>query len=241
MLKRVITGMANKGLAEATQYHAYALLRKMFGDAIENYQYLTFSPVLRKIKPLIPQKEARHLRIEQAKTLLTHVDGKPYGLAIWLQLYMGLRVGELQAIRWEDVDLEQGKLCVRRNYVRKINAFRDFPKGRRQHTNTLPSELREKLVEAKKGADSEFVVISKYGNMLPYLWYMRALRKYCRELGFPEMGTHGLRHSTSELYMSHGANRDDLRQLFAHSSSSVTDRYIHDRGALVTPRWEAKR
>jgi len=36
-----------------------------------------------------------------------------------------------------------------------------------------------------------------------------------------------LRHSTSELYLSHGASRDDLRELFAHSTLSVTDRYVH--------------
>ena len=67
--------------------------------------------------------------------------------------------------------------------------------------------------------------------VIPQRWYCIALRKYCRQLGIPEIGTHGLRHSTSEIYLSHGASRDDLRQLFAHSSLKVTDRYVRDKAS----------
>jgi len=56
------------------------------------------------------------------------------------------------------------------------------------------------------------------------------LGRYCKELGSSRIGTHGLRHTTSELYLSHGATKVDLRRLFAHSSGGVTDRYTHERG-----------
>lgn len=64
--------------------------------------------------------------------------------------------------------------------------------------------------------------------------YQKALKRYCREAGVREVATHGLRHSTSEVYMHHGATRDDLRMLFAHCNSSVTDRYVHDRGGRLS-------
>jgi integrase len=108
--------------------------------------------------------------------------------------------------------------------------IREYPKGRRQHVNGIPQEIRERLVAAKLEAKSEFVVTSRLGTMVPYRWYLAQLRKYCRKLELPVIGTHGLRHSTSELYLSHGASRDDIRQLFAHSSLAVTERYIHQRG-----------
>jgi integrase len=58
----------------------------------------------------VPIKEARHFNLSEVRTLLLHVEDKPYGLAIWLQLYLGLRVGELQALTWTDVDLTEGIL-----------------------------------------------------------------------------------------------------------------------------------
>ena len=113
-VKRVLNEMAKLGKAEATRVHVFGLLRKMFRDAIETYQYLTFNPALKKFKPSIPEREAKHLNLEQAKSLLTHVEDKKYGLAIWIQFYLGLRAGELQALKWEDVDLDTGRITVRR-------------------------------------------------------------------------------------------------------------------------------
>lgn len=83
----------------------------------------------------------------------------------------------------------------------------------------------------REKATSVFVATSPEGEMLSYEWYVRTLRRYCKQLAIPLIGTHGLRHSTSTLYLSHGATRDDIRQLFAHSDSSVTERYIHHRGS----------
>jgi integrase len=174
--------------------------------------------------------KTNHLNLRQVKTLLQHVDGKKYGLAIWLQIYLGLRIGELQALRWEDIDLETGRVVIRRMFVRKMETFRDYPKGRKQHIQVIPPERAAKLKVAKAAAMGELVVNSPKGNLMPYRWYLHALKGYCETLEIPTMSTHGLRHSTSELYMSFGASRDDLRQLFAHSSAAVTDRYIHFRG-----------
>ncbi len=42
-----------------------------------------------------------------------------------------------------------------------------------------------------------------------------------------ELATHNLRHSTSALWMEHGATDDDMKLLFAHSDPKVTARYIH--------------
>jgi integrase len=233
LVKRVLNRMATLDRAPGTQSHVFVLMRKMFGDAIESYQYLTFNPAIRKLKPEVPINEAKRLNLGQIRKLLLHVEGKKYGLAMWLQLYVGLRCGELQALRWEDIDLQDGRLYIRRTFVRKMAQFRDYPKGRRQHSHTIPPELCAQLGASKSVAKGELVAPSPRNPklVLPQRWYGKALKGYCRELGLPLLGTHGLRHSTSEIYLSHGASRDDLRQLFAHSSSTVTDRYVRDHAS----------
>ncbi|MBI3556093.1 MAG: site-specific integrase [Deltaproteobacteria bacterium] len=208
----------------------YNVLHKMFGDAVELYELLPRSPVIRKLRPKLPIKESAYLEIEGVISLLQFVEGKPYQNAIWLQLFAGMRVGEVQALRWEDVDLKNGIVHVRRTYLRKEKRFQDHPKGKKWHRVKMPPELWELLkVEAKK-ARSEFVATSTGSSFLGYRSYAKALQRYCHQAGVRVITTHGLRHSTSELYMAHGATRDDLRILFAHSSSSVTDRYVHDQG-----------
>jgi hypothetical protein len=123
-------------------------------------------------------EESRYLAIEDTKRLLGAVRGLDIETAVRIQLYCGLRVGEVQALQWSHLDFNQGKygkLRVAGTYVRKESRFKDSPKGGEQHSIDLPLELREYLLSERQQSDS----------------------------------------------------------LFAHSSSSVTDRYIHDRGSQL--------
>lgn len=228
---QVLNEMVRQKKAEQTQLHVFTLMRMLFGDAIELFRLLTFNPAQKTLKPKVPIKETAHLNMEAAKKLLAHVVDRPYGVAIWLQLYLGLRMGEVQALVWENVDLTDGIVSIRRTYVRKEQVTRDYPKGRRHHSHKMPSELLGYLRKRREAATDVFVATSPEGGMLSYEWYSRTLTRYCKELAIPLIGTHGLRHSTSALYLSNGATHDDIRQLFAHSASSVTERYIHQRGS----------
>src|SRR5690606_15406226 len=147
LISEELVHMAQLGKSPQTRLHAFNLLRKMFGDAVEMFQLLTFNPVLKKLKPRVPIKETRHLNIKQAKELLMYVVDKPNGLAIWLQLYLGLRIGELQALTWQDLDLDTGTIHIHRSYVRKDGAFKNYPKGGRQHSKRMPPELVDFLKE----------------------------------------------------------------------------------------------
>lgn len=192
------------------------------------FELLFRNPVKRDLRPSIPEKEAPHLKVTEAARLLAHVRGKPYELAIWLNVYVGLRVGEIQALKWECVDLERDLIHVRMTYVRKERRIKDYPKGKKWHTVQAPPELLELLRQARSAATCEFVVSSPRRSMMIYDTYLQNLLRYCREAGVPEVATHGLRHSTAAIYRAHGATRDDIYHLFKHSSPSVTARYIHD-------------
>lgn len=129
--------------------------------------------------------------------------------------------------------MEAGIIHVRAAFVRKEGIIRDYPKGKKWHSHKVPPELLEKLRTAKSVSTSRFVVTSPRREMLNYYGYRMALKRYCEEIGVSKVVSHGLRHSTAAIYMAHGASRDDVRMLFRHSSSSVTDLYIHDTGENV--------
>lgn len=227
---RVLAYAGSLGRGPAQRLHIYNLMHKMLGDAVELYEILSRNPVIKKLRPKIPFKESPYLDIEDLMKLLHFVEGKPFQTAIWLQVFAGLRVGEVQYLRWEHVDLKNGILHVRGTYVRKEKRFQDHPKGKKWHRVKMPRELWNHLVQIQPAAKGEFIAESPGTPMLEYFAYFYALWRYCGQAEVPTISTHGLRHSSSELYMAAGASRDDLRLLFAHSCSSVTDRYVHDKG-----------
>ena len=233
---RILGQLAGQKKSEQTQLHVYNLLRKMFRDSVDVFQLMTHNPVLSTLKPRVPRKEAKYLSVEQATKLLVSVEGRPYDTAVWLQLFLGLRVSEVIALTWSNLDLDRGTALISRSYSRKdtwatkTKTFRNRPKGGREHRKHLPLDLWQYLKRVRARTQSDFVATSPNGEMLSYEFYLETLKEYCREIKIPEIGTHGLRHSASELYLSYGASEDDIRKLFAHSSSDITERYLHNRG-----------
>jgi integrase len=232
---RVLDAASKMGRAPQTQLHIYSMLHKILGDAVELFEYLSQNPVKRSLRPTVPKKETPYLKVEEAVRLLRYVRGRSFELAVWLTLYVGMRVGEVQALRWNNVDLNEGVIHIRSTYVRKEKRLQDYPKGKQWHSVAIPPELLEMLrLAATVGMNpNDFVVHSPRREMLNYAGYLRALKSYCKEAGVTMIATHGLRHSTSGIYMANGATRDDLYRLFKHSSPSVTERYIHDKGERV--------
>lgn len=226
----VLNRLAEKQYSDQTRLHIYNLMRNAFGDAIEIFHLLQINPVHKSFKPKLPQKETRFLTLDELRRLLLHVEGKPYEIAVWLGAYMGLRVGEIQALCWDDVDFDRQVLHVRRSFARSENVVRDYPKGKRHHSPRIPKELLLKLQTLKPDAPTALVAAPDGCKMLDYSRYRRILVRYCNEAGVRPIASHGLRHSSSEVWMEAGASRDDLRILFAHQDSKTTDRYVHDRG-----------
>jgi hypothetical protein len=105
-----------------------------------------------------------------------------------------------------------------------------YPKGKRQHSHRVPRELITKLENLRRTATTDLVAAPPGWKMLDYSKYRRVLQRFCEDSGVRPIATHGLRHSSSEVWMEAGASRDDLRILFAHQDSKTTDRYVHDRG-----------
>ncbi len=229
----IIVKMKEKDRAAQTIVHVYHLLNKMFNASVEDFSYRTRSPVLKKFRPKVYQKESEHLVYREVKILLEYTKHRLYGLAIWIQVYCGLRVSEIIYLEWDKhIDFSNRKLRVRGTWRRSENRFVDYPKGKKWFKVAIPPELLLMFKEAKMRSKSKYVVPSAKDDTVPmsYHWYYKILKQYCRECEVnSKIGTHGLRHSTSGVYMEHGATEEDMQSLFAHSSKETTSRYIHGK------------
>ena len=225
----VLNKMTEMKRSPQTQRHVYSLLHKLFADAVELFNLSIINPAKRSLKPCIPEKESPYHIKEDCIKLLNYVKHKPFGLAIWIQLYGGSRVGEIQALRWKDVDFVSRKIHVRCTYDRKEKKFKDYPKGKKCYSVPLSPELYELLLQESSGKDlKDFVVKSRKNpeEFMSYGGYYKALLRYCKEAGLSEHATHALRHSTSGLY---DAGVEEMVGFFNHSDVKVTKRYVHNR------------
>ncbi len=145
-----------------------------------------------KEKPVECFTLAEQKRIEQA--VMNGKKDKLYGII--LCLYSGLRIGELIALQWCDIDFGKGILTVSKScHYGKDGLVIDEPKtATSRRVIPLPRQLLPILKSIKKKSDSPFVV-SANGSTVSVRSYQRSFELLLKKLNIPHKGFHSLRHT----------------------------------------------
>lgn len=104
--------LRTKGLSQSTVRSAYAILRAILDTAVRDGD-LGVNPVAAVKRPKVDQSEAHYLTPGQVQDLLDAAHGSRYAPMFTLLVNTGMRRGEALALRWTDVDFDEGLVRVR--------------------------------------------------------------------------------------------------------------------------------
>ena len=140
----------------------------------------------------------------------------------------GLRVGEMVALRWRDVDLERGRITVRRSYDRKRKAFASTKNDKIRDIPLTRDALDALRTQRERGpADRELVFVNDLGNHFDSHATQYAIEKIAEALGMRHIHNHVLRHTFASHAAMRGIPIPQIQQWLGHSSIVVTMRYAH--------------
>jgi len=234
LIQRAYRDMAEHGLSPKTIGNCHAALHKALAQAAR-WRLVPANVADLVDAPRVPQRQMRALSADDARQVLAVAAGDPFE-AMWrLAITCGLRLGELLALRWSEVDLERGTLSVVATLEQWQDGLAVFaePKTHRSRRQVL---LGVAIVDALRRHRSAhpgigFVFTRGDGRPLSRSMVDKSWTRLNARAGVPQVRFHDLRHTAATLLLGRGVHPKIVSEMLGHSTVAITlDLYSH-----VTP------
>ena len=185
-------------------------------------------------------KELEVLSVANHKKILNHIQShfSFTGLGIYISLCTGLRIGEVCALKWSDINVSEGTITVNRT-IERIYIIDGMEKHTELVINTpktqnscreipMTKELLAMVKPLKKVVNEDFYVLTNDEYPTEPRTYRNYYGKLMEKLGIPKLKYHGLRHSFATRCIEAGCDYKTVSVLLGHSNISTTlDLYVH--------------
>ena len=232
---RISGGRQHNGLSAATLRTIVTVIKSIFSYAA-NVKKIKVTG-LSDLKADCKQKEYRVLTTaeqisleEKCREKLTRKDA-----GIILMLFTGIRIGELCALKWSDIELESSNINVSRTLQRiqtegdtaKTKIVETAPKSQKSIRQVpIPSYVMP-VLEKIKGQKEDYLLSGKSKATEPRTM-QRYIKSLTEKLSMKNVTCHTLRHSFATRCVEYRVDVKTLSEVLGHSSVQITmDRYVH--------------
>lgn len=225
----------NSGLSEKYVSDIVVLMKSAakFGSRNYNYpnkiEFVTLPKTADKIqKPLLNLGEQQRLQEE----LINHQSTSNVG--ILLASVTGIRIGELCALKWSDIDLEKSILTVSSTVQRVCNVDKkgtrlviSSPKSRSSIRQIPLPDFIISILKTAKTTDDSYILSGTHKLVEPRTLQYR-FKSLLKQLSLPYVSFHKLRHQFATRCVELGFDVKTLSEILGHHSVEVTlNRYVH--------------
>ena len=159
-------------------------------------------------------------------------------LGIYICLCAGLRIGEVCALVWNDIDVESGVInvskTIQRIYVieggeKHTEVIIDTPKSKNSIREIpIARDLLKMIKPLKKVMNGSFYVLTNSAQPTEPRTYRNYYKRLMKELDMPKLKFHGLRHSFATRCIESHCDYKTVSVLLGHSNISTTlNLYVH--------------
>jgi integrase len=242
-IQAVYDAMTARGLSGSTVRCLHDVVRMSLAAAVRQ-GLIARNPALDVLLPAKTRRIPKHWSGDEVRRFLSSVAGEPDAAQWMMLLYTGMRIGELLALRWQDVDLVSGTARI----VRTVTVDRDgrevIAEGAKSRASnrTVPlvgpclaalkahqAALKARRLKAGPAwVEEDLAFPGPSGGPLRRRSASSRFAALVKRHGLPTLSPHGCRHTAATLLLESGVHPKIVSELLGHSSVSVTlDTYSH--------------
>lgn len=236
-IQQLVDGWRIDGLKSNTIHVIFRILSNCLKEAVKGKQ-LESNPCQQVVLPKRERKQAQALRIEEQKALeeVAMEELQYHGLAIVLSLHTGMRIGEISALRWENIDFEKNLIQISHTYQRivleKMEKKSQLSYGKTKSASServipISDKMKKLLLQQYVNKTSDFVFTCNGNPCEPRLltYHFHRIRETA---GLKNIHFHQLRHTFATRCLEAGGDIVSVSAILGHSSTQMTlDRYAH--------------
>jgi transposase len=227
------------GLSAKTVKDILIVLKMVMKFGVKN-EWMTYCEWDIKYPTTSTNKELEVLSVANHRKILNYIQSHftfPW-LGIYISLSTGLRIGEICALKWSDINIVDGTITISRT-IERIYII----EGEKKHTeiviNTpktknscreipMSKELLAMIKPLKKVVNDDFYVLTNDERPTEPRTYRNHYNGLMAKLDIPKLKYHGLRHSFATRCIEAGCDYKTVSVLLGHSNISTTlDLYVH--------------
>lgn len=228
-----------RGLSVKTIKDILIVLKMVMKFGVKN-EWMTYYEWDIKYPTTSTSKEMEVLSVANHRKILNYIQSHFTftGLGIYISLSTGLRIGEVCALKWSDINVTDGTITVSRT-IERIYII----EGEEKHTelviNTpktknscreipMSKELLAMIKPLKKIVNDDFYVLTNDERPTEPRTYRNYYKGLMAKLDIPKLKYHGLRHSFATRCIEAGCDYKTVSVLLGHSNISTTlNLYVH--------------
>ncbi len=241
------------GLSARTVAYTHRILKHALSDAVLS-GLLARNPAAFVRPPRVDKAETDTWSADEVARFLKSREGDRL-YALWALLATtGMRRGEALGLYWSDVDLDEGKVAIRRGLVIAGAKTIESPTKTRAGARTIMlhprtrdalrahriAQVAERLAAGPAWEDGEHVFTTETGHYLFPDRVTKVFSQHAQAAGLPPIRLHDLRHTVATLALTAGVHTKVVQELLGHANVGVTlDTYshvtpgLHERAALT--------
>lgn len=195
--------------------------------------------------PAVIEKEMRVLTDEEMDIFIREIQAERLGAAMYVSLFTGLRMGELLALTWEDLDERNHRVKVTKNIIRVYTHLpygpktrlivQEYPKSKKSIRSVrVPNEvfeilLRYRTLQRHIGMPNpdNLMFPTRHGTHTDPRAYQKRIKAVVQRCGEQGVGVHTLRHTFATRLAEQNVPLNILQKILGHASLVSTMRYSH--------------